>query len=112
MGQGGSQPAALQVPAAALPNLDSQPYLMVSFGNAAYFELAHNWAKSVQAIGAPFLIAGEVDLRCARCCCSPLVPHCAEMVSIRYGVLANAAAQIPGCLHAFLGAKPVSLPHG
>ena len=75
MGQGGSQPAALQVPAAALPNLDSQPYLMVSFGNAAYFELAHNWAKSVQAIGAPFLIAGEVDLRCARCCCSPLVPH-------------------------------------
>ena len=31
------------------------------------------------------------------------MPHRAEMVSIRYGVLANTTAQIPGCLHALLG---------
>jgi hypothetical protein len=42
---------------------------------------------------------------------SPPMTHRAEMVSIRYGVLANAAAQIPGCLHALLGTKSVSLPH-
>jgi hypothetical protein len=34
---------------------------------------------------------------------SPPMPHRAEMVSIRYGVLANTTAQIPGCLHALLG---------
>jgi hypothetical protein len=42
---------------------------------------------------------------------SPPMPHRAEMVSIRYGVLANAAAQIPSGLHPLLGSKPVSLPH-
>jgi hypothetical protein len=56
--QGRSQLLAPQVPAAVLPVLDSLPHLSVSFGNAAYFELAHNWAKSMQLIGAPFLIAG------------------------------------------------------
>jgi hypothetical protein len=39
------------------------------------------------------------------------MPYRAEMVSIRYGVLANAAAQIPGGLHALLGAKPIRLPN-
>ena len=56
--QGRSQLAAPQAPAAVLPDLDSLPHLSVSFGNAAYFELVHNWAKSMQLIGAPFLIAG------------------------------------------------------
>lgn len=44
---------------AQLPELDGAPYVFVSFGNAAYFEMVHNWAKSVQLIGAPFIIAGE-----------------------------------------------------
>ena len=42
---------------------------------------------------------------------SPPMPHRAEMVSIRYGVLANTAAQIPSGLHPLLGSEPVSLPH-
>jgi hypothetical protein len=33
---------------------------MVSFGNSAYFELVHNWARSVMQTGAPFLIAGAL----------------------------------------------------
>ena len=45
-------------PPTPLPDLDALPHLFVSFGNAAYFELAHNWARSVQQVGAPFLIAG------------------------------------------------------
>ncbi|KAL4422581.1 hypothetical protein ABPG75_008778 [Micractinium tetrahymenae] len=46
---------------APLPDLDAVPHLFVTFGNAAYFSLAHNWAKSVQAIGAPFLMAAFDD---------------------------------------------------
>ena len=107
VGQGGSQLAAQHVaPSVVLPNLDALPYLMVSFGNAAYFELAHNWAKSVQAIGAPFLIAGA--------CCScrrvlgaaapALVPHAAA-----------STLWLPGrpgrcCRPAHYAAAPLSLP--
>ena len=39
------------------------------------------------------------------------MPNRAEMVSIRYGALANTAAQIPRGLHPLLGSEPVSLPH-
>lgn len=46
---------------APLPDLDSIPHLFVSFGNAAYFELAHNWAKGIQETGSPFLIAAFDD---------------------------------------------------
>ncbi|KAI3438688.1 hypothetical protein D9Q98_001108 [Chlorella vulgaris] len=55
-GAAGSTSSTLPL-ATRLPDLHTAPALMVSFGNAAYFELAHNWAKSVQGIGAPFLIA-------------------------------------------------------
>lgn len=41
---------------------------------------------------------------------SPLVTDRAEMVSVRYGVLADTAAQIPSGLHPLLGSEPVSLP--
>lgn len=46
-------------------DFDSLPHLFLSFGNAAYFELANNWAKSVEAIGAPYLIAGALQAGCA-----------------------------------------------
>jgi hypothetical protein len=88
-GQGGGQPAALRLPAVVLPNLDSLPYLMVSFGNAAYFDLAYNWARSVQAIGDPFLIAGRADLLCARRCHSP-----------RVSIVSHTPSSTPGCLAA------------
>lgn len=39
-------------------DLDSLPHLFVSFGNAAYFPFVHNWARSVEAIGAPYFVAG------------------------------------------------------
>lgn len=42
-----------------LPSLDALPHLFVSFGNAAYFDLANNWARSVQALGVPHIIAGK-----------------------------------------------------
>lgn len=38
--------------------LGSLPHLFVSFGNAAYFPFVHNWARSVQAMGAPYFVAG------------------------------------------------------
>ncbi|KAL4452531.1 hypothetical protein ABPG75_008193 [Micractinium tetrahymenae] len=55
-------------------DLDSLPHLFISFGNAAYFPFVHNWARSVEAIGAPYFVAAfdeamldlcvEQDLRC------------------------------------------------
>lgn len=40
---------------------------------------------------------------------SPLVTNRAEMVSIRHGVLADTAAQIPSGLHPLLGSEPFHL---
>lgn len=42
-----------------LPDLGALPHVFVSFGNAAYFDLAHNWARSVQALGVPYILAGK-----------------------------------------------------
>ncbi|KAL4437974.1 hypothetical protein ABPG77_004195 [Micractinium sp. CCAP 211/92] len=40
-----------------LPDLGALPHLFVSFGNAAYFDLAHNWARSVQALRVSYILA-------------------------------------------------------
>ena len=40
-----------------LPDLDTVPYIFFTFGTAAYFPMANNWARSLQAIGAPYLLA-------------------------------------------------------
>lgn len=37
-------------------DVDSLPILFLSYGNAAYFNFVHNWAVSVQQIGAPYVI--------------------------------------------------------
>ncbi|KAL4426068.1 hypothetical protein ABPG77_007864 [Micractinium sp. CCAP 211/92] len=42
-------------------DLGSLPHLFVSFGNAAYFPFVHNWARSVEAIGAPYFVAAFDD---------------------------------------------------
>lgn len=39
-----------------LMDVDSLPHLFLSYGNAAYFQFVHNWALSVQQIGAPYVI--------------------------------------------------------
>ncbi|KAL4425654.1 hypothetical protein ABPG75_009670 [Micractinium tetrahymenae] len=56
-----------------LPDLDAVPRLFLSFGNAAYFELAHNWARSVQALGVPYIIAAFDNEMLGRCAEAGLV---------------------------------------
>lgn len=48
-------------------DLNSLPHLFLSFGNAAYFPFVHNWAKSVQALGAPYLVAAFDDPMLGMC---------------------------------------------
>lgn len=56
-----------------LPSLDALPHLFVSFGNAAYFDLANNWARSVQALGVPHIIAAFDSEMLGRCAEAGLV---------------------------------------
>jgi hypothetical protein len=39
-----------------LMDVGSLPHLFLSYGNAAYFEFVHNWALSVEQIGAPYVV--------------------------------------------------------
>lgn len=56
--------AELQPAAVPLPGLDSLPHIFLTTSNAAYFEMALNWARSVEAIESPYLIAGALQPVC------------------------------------------------
>ena len=42
-------------------------FLMVTFGNAAYFELMSNWVRTVEPLGLPYIIAAFDDETVALC---------------------------------------------
>ena len=45
----------------------SGDFLMVTFGNAAYFELMSNWVRTVEPLGLPYIIAAFDDETVALC---------------------------------------------
>eukprot|EP00887_Chlorella_sp_A99_P000964 scaffold5.g964.t1 len=54
-------------PVAPVVDPDKLDYLIISFGNSAYWDMVLNWATSVQRIGTPFLIAAFDDKTLGLC---------------------------------------------
>ncbi|KAI3429416.1 hypothetical protein D9Q98_005511 [Chlorella vulgaris] len=50
-----------------LMDVGSLPHLFLSYGNAAYFEFVHNWALSVEQIGAPYVVGSFDDAMLGLC---------------------------------------------
>ncbi|PSC76658.1 glycosyltransferase family 77 [Micractinium conductrix] len=89
-GSGGGAATAAQQGSSRQPprppdlDLDALPHVFVSFGNAAYFQFAHNFAKSVEAIKAPYFIAAFDDAMLDMCADAGLRCQPAKFASGEY----------------------------